>query len=134
MISEDKYREMARRLLEKSRANEVGWKVVVPTDLFSKPNAPPSLQRRSKAAFQVTLPKSKIVLTFVSPPTESDFILLSILGTDGVEVDSWKIEEGTPDWELAMNLYSDARRVTGGWDDILKDVEQAIAKEGVIGR
>jgi hypothetical protein len=44
-----------------------------------------------------------------------------------------KPEEGKSDWELLQGLYAEALRAATRWDEVLSDVERAIAKPGRIG-
>lgn len=119
MIPDEKLRAIAARLLQRSQANEVEWKL------------PPLAENGEE--LHVVFPKSQIRVLFRSPETEPDFVVMEVWSDGGALISRLKAEEGGEDWELLRGLYSEALRVATKWDEVLSDVETAIAKPGKIG-
>lgn len=111
MIPEQKYVDIAKGLLEKTKMNQVPWK------------------KQSRVAFDVKLPQSEISIVYGNPPTEPDFIRLLLIGQNGYAVGEWLVQEGEDNWPLAWELYCEASRYVTGWDKVLQDVEQFLASE-----
>jgi hypothetical protein len=117
MNPEDRYREIARRLLAKAHAQQVEWR--------KEPQCPNS--------YLVDLPKGRIKVFLRTPSADPDFISLVMYASDGVEIDRWKVEEGTDDWNLVYELYTAAHRAAIGWDTALREIEKSLAQEGPVG-
>ena|SRR2546422_856021 len=113
MIPHNKYVNIAKGLLEKTREGKVPW------------NDP----KGDRRFFSVSLPNSAISIDIISPPTEPDFIRLTIYGPAGGLAGSWEVREGDEHWELASTLYSEVYRSATGWDKAFEDVERFIASD-----
>ena len=123
MSVEEKYREIVKRLLAKTRDREVQWK----DDSAGRSHG------GVKGAFRVFFPQSSIFLVYVSPTAAPDFIRLDFTNSKGEVVDSWAVEDEESDWQLLKDLYVQVRHQALGFEDVLSDIEQAISKKGVIG-
>ena len=115
----DKMSGILRRLLERTRADEVNWQQVRHPEWGS--------------VFLVRFPRSNLYLNYFSPPAEPDEINAIVTRTDGTVVRSWKASEGDDDWNLASSLYSEAERVVTGWDQVLTEIETAVSGTGKVG-
>jgi len=130
----DKLRDIARRLLIKTKAREVNWQ---------------SEGGKDKACF-VRLDKSMIKLTYVVPPAEEDMIVLQVspIGTGVLPELSATLQaytdtpeslaqsisrEDDQDSFLLSELYREAAKVAYHWDDMLTDIDLALSKPGVMG-
>jgi hypothetical protein len=120
MIDLDKLRDIAKRLLERSRKNDVHWQEV-------------EREHRGATGYEVQLPSSMIRVEHRSPETEPDNILVIVCGQRGEIIASLDADASTPDWPLLNDLYAEAHRYVTGWDRILKDIDEAIQKPGKIG-
>ncbi|MCH8924250.1 MAG: hypothetical protein IIA67_14015 [Planctomycetes bacterium] len=115
MTTNEKIKEFATQLLEKSRANEVNW-------------------RAFKAKiYLVRFPSSALLVWFCVPTTEPDYVSIQILNDQGERVAEWSVYETDDDWNLAHGLYLDAERCVKGWDETLADVEKALSTDGPVG-
>lgn len=111
MIPAEKYPEIAKGLLDKTRQGKVEWRAM------------------EGGAFGVTLPRSTIIVGLKSSDTAPDrFFLLLIRQSDARPAGSWNVEEGDEHWDLATALYSEVSRRVTGWDKVLEDVEKFIAQ------
>jgi len=119
MISQEKLRQLVERLLTKSRANQVNWR---PENGFGK-----------TTSFVLELPRSRVVVEYVSPTTQADLIRVRVANKDGNAVAEWSADEDAADWPLAQSLFTEANRVVLHGDEILKEVETAIESMDVIG-
>jgi hypothetical protein len=120
MIATEKIRELLQQLLEKSRANQVYWRIG-------------SHRSYVKRNVFVQFPESSIHVVHVSPPTEADVIYIVIYNEGGKEVARWEVTEDDRDWELASDLVAEAHRYVTNWDKVLEDVEKAVHAQGPIG-
>jgi hypothetical protein len=125
VIPDRKLREIAMKLWEKSRASEVEWKREI------LPGPPSDLD--TGEYLSVDFPKSQIRVLYRAPQTETDFVAMQLRNQDAVLLSELKTEEGEADWELLTGLYAEALRAATRWDEVLSDVEMAIAKPGRIG-
>lgn len=120
MIPIDKIRPTAKKLLEKTLAEQVSWKKLSDS--------------RVSNSFETVFPNSRILISFVSPTAEPDCIVLAFYDRNGVRVGDWTVEEGQqPDWTLLNDLLAEANRSATGWDKVLEDVDKALDTEGLIG-
>jgi hypothetical protein len=119
MIPDAKLREIATKLWQRSQANEVEWKRFFLSG--------------SGEVLQIGFPKSQIRVLFRSPQTEPDFVVMEVWNTGNALISYLRAEEGDDDWDLLSGLYSEALRSATKWDEVLNDVESAIAKPGRIG-
>lgn len=99
--------------------------------------------------YQLVLPHSRVSLTYTVPRAAADTISLQLENPDGVAVDTWAMEEpdwGDPenprerdevdpegDWDLLYGLFEVVHRRVTGWDEVVNDIEQALAGPGPIG-
>lgn len=90
--------------------------------------------------YSLTLPESRVILTYHRPRVEPDFITLEVLGSSGISAGVLAADEPddqdpepNPDWPLLRSLYTEAHRFVTGWDRTLGDVEKALAGSGPIG-
>jgi hypothetical protein len=142
-IPVEKFREMAKSLLAKTRAGQVHWVRDHHTlHLMTDPGF-------RGGTYRVMLPDARIVLRYVVPRAEPNYLVLQLETPEGVVVESWRVEdperepgqedpavqESTErDWELLNDLLSEVfRRVTGS-DRVLSVVERALASDAPIGR
>jgi hypothetical protein len=100
MIPDRKLREIAMKLWEKSRANEVEWKREI------LPGPPSDLE--AGEYLSVDFPKSQIRVLHRAPQTEPDFVAMQLRNQDAVLISELKAEEGETDWELLTGLYAEA--------------------------
>ncbi|MBI1918924.1 MAG: hypothetical protein HYS12_29900 [Planctomycetes bacterium] len=119
MTPNAKLRDIATKLLQRTQLNEVEWKR--------------SFLEGDEEVLHVVFPKSQIRLLFRSPATEPDFVVMEVWNERKALIAHLKAEEGDDDWELLSGLYSEALRSATKWDEVLSDVERAIAKPGKIG-
>jgi hypothetical protein len=124
MIPQDKIREIVKRLLEKSRSNQVNWQ----REPSRKMNDGTTIEE-----LVVRFPESSIAVRYWSPPTEPDYISIHVLNKGGVKVETIYYGDNDEDWPLASDLFREAERFVLGWDKVLTDIESAIGREGPIG-
>jgi hypothetical protein len=84
------------------------------------------------------------VLRYVIPRADADYISLEFHNPDDLIVDSWSVSEPddndptadelVPDWQLLRELFMEVHRQATGWDQVLSDVEKALATQGPIGQ
>lgn len=114
-------REIAERLLEKTRANEARWKFHE-TDDFG---------------CELVLPTSSIELLpeAARGGPEGIRMIVNRLSDDvgAMPVSEWFVREGEADWELLHDLYDLASKRVYGWDTVLQEVENAVRGKGPIG-
>ncbi|MCI0702710.1 MAG: hypothetical protein L0241_16645 [Planctomycetia bacterium] len=134
LLTEPKLREWAPTLLKKTKVGQVTW---------VKGNS-----TRTESSYEVILPESRIVLSYVSPPAEADYIQLQLQDSKGLSAGSWVVEEPewefvdqddeaaakVPDWKLLSGLFEEVHRYVTGWDKVLSDVEKALTSQGPIGK
>jgi hypothetical protein len=136
LLAEPKLREIARTLLQKTKAGQVNWT--------------PGTRTRNETSYELLLPASRVVLSYISPIAGSDFIQLQLQDTKGMTAGSWSVEEPdweyleraddpdadaiVPDWKLLAELFEAVHRYVTGWDKVLSDVEAALASQGPIGQ
>jgi hypothetical protein len=111
MNPEDKYPEIAKGLLEKTRQRKAVW------------------DEGPESSFILNLKNSAIRVKLISPPTEVDSITLAFLNKAGREVDTWTVQDGDLHWDLAKDLYRQIAKNVAGWDKVLEDIE-AFLKSG----
>jgi hypothetical protein len=124
MFSDEKARKILEGLLEKTRANQVNWRL--PTMLESD-------NWQDATSFILRLPESSVFVEFKSPPADPDRYVVEFYNKNDIIVKKLIIEEGHPSWELAQSLYGEAGRVAVGWDQVLVDIEKAVGSPGLIG-
>lgn len=119
MITDDKMRDIATKLLEKSQRNEVSWEPA---------------RGGSRHFYQVSLPSTNVTVGFISPNAEADRYVVSV-SHDNEPIKGWQVtEEEANDWQLLSQLHDEASRAVLGWDKALEEIEQAVSREGVIGK
>lgn len=116
-IEEERFRRIAQRLLTKTSAGDVLWKVMGP----------------DRKSFVVNFEKSRVRLAFESPRAEPDKITLSVLDDSDQPVDDWLVYEGEDDWKLLHGLFLKASISATGWDKVVEDVENNLQREGQVG-
>lgn len=117
MIPSSKVRDILKRLLERSKADEVRWLAC-------------DDQGRG---FAVQFPHSRLSISLNSPPTEPDFYDITFWNENGQEASRLVIEEGDELWPLALEAFNEASRYVTGWDKVLNDVEAAINSKQPVG-
>ena len=129
-------RTIAQSLLAKTRAGQANWTRAPGDDL----------------RYELRLPESRIVLAYLSPRVEPDYLSLQLHTLSGVAVgaleadepepgeplnppDDWATEraEHEADWMVLQPLFDEVHRSVTGWDKVMKDVETALARPGAIG-
>jgi hypothetical protein len=109
----------------------------------------PAADGERETRYQLVLPKSRVVLTYGVPRAYPDFVTVQFLNPDGVVVDSWTVEEpdwggeddpkppsvADPDgnWEAAAGLFRAVHNRATGWDEVIRDIETAVASPEPIG-
>ncbi|HET6575678.1 MAG TPA: hypothetical protein VFG68_18910 [Fimbriiglobus sp.] len=123
-IPHEWFRTNAQALLAKTRAGQVNW----------------VKRAETEPRYEVVLPHSTITLSYTSPRVEPDFITLELFNENDLRVGSWSADkpdpdDGTPspDWVLLNALFDEVHRSVTGWDKVVSDIEQALAKPGRIG-
>jgi hypothetical protein len=114
-------REIAEKLLAKTRANQVNW-----TDHDTE-----------NTGCRLLLPHSSLEVVFHSPPAEPDRVTITVnrLEDDGEwPLAEFTASEGDEDWELYFSLYEAASRVVYRWDEVLDDLRSAVNASGPIGK
>jgi hypothetical protein len=124
MFSDEQALKILDRLLEKTRAGQVNWRL--PTMLESD-------GWRDATSFVLRLPESSVFVEFESPSSDSDRYVVEFYNKNDVLVKKLTIEEGHPSRGLVQALYSEAGRVAVGWDAVLVDIEKAVGSPGRIG-
>lgn len=120
-MTDDKVREIAQKLLEKSRARQVNWRK---RGVFAG---------AGKNLYEVALPTATVAVGFRTPPTDPDEYLLRI-DSRGQNVKLLKVsDEGSRDWLLLSALYNEAERRVTGWDDVVREIEDALEGSEPIG-
>ena len=134
MTMTEQLREVAKRLLAKTKSGQVNWR---PHD--TKPSGA-----------SLFLDNSSIHVSYISPKAEADIISLDLLRhdlMDGPEssatlrayVDDPEADtrgSTTQDIEdslLLTELYTEATKAAYKWDDLFADIDQALAQPGLIG-
>lgn len=118
MIADDKLWPLVDVLLNRSRANDVRWKIA----------------DYAPATYELDLPEgSSLVLTYNSPTTDPDFVELRLFNRDGQLARVWLCSEEDPQWPTVSALFREAERTTTGWDEALSDLEQALQQPGPVG-
>lgn len=117
MIPNESLVEIARKLLEKSRAGKVLWRKT-PGDNNS---------------YFVAFPGSQLVVSFVCPTAEPDFVRLCVVGSDKQWLGFLDAEEDSPHWSLFRGIYEEAERRVTGWDKVLHEIELQLDDQGFIG-
>lgn len=129
-------RKIAQSLLEKTRAGQANWVPAAGADL----------------QYELKLPESRIVLAYLSPRVEPDYLSLRLHTLSGVAVGALEADEPEPgeplnppddwaterteqevDWKALQPLFVEVHRSVTGWDKVMKDVETALAQPGAIG-
>jgi hypothetical protein len=113
MIPKDKFPEIARGLLEKTRQRKAAWEE----------------NTSSRGGHVLKLKDSIIWINYFSPPTEPDYIMLVFMNKEGRDVGSWTVTEGEDHWDLVSELYGQIEKTITGWDRVLEDIE-AFLKSG----
>src|SRR4051812_15925569 len=120
MIADEKIIPIIRQLLAKSRSNEVHWE-----EHLGEEGDP--------AGFHVKFPRSSIVVDFITPETEQDYIEIRIYKDANILIKRISFYDDDPEWQTAFDLYGEAERYVTGWDKVLSDLENSVNKEGKIG-
>jgi len=141
MIPDEKYVEIAKGLLQKTRKKEAQWKPVAKTpmelaQLLGKAAAGMSGAAAlglsgavsSPTKFVLPLRNAVVQLDFASPKTQPDKVSLQLLDGDNRLAGSWEVEEGEIDWDLAIELYQEVSKQVNKWDKVLEEVEAFIGK------
>jgi len=137
MISDEKALEIVGRLLEKSRANQVDWRVCrmrrFDASSFFRAAPPKAPQLSDIKCFIVHLPESSVEIAFYSPSADLDRYVVSFKNKAGTIVKMMDFDEENPSWEIAAELFDEAGRVAVGWDRVLDDIERAVTSQDKIG-
>jgi hypothetical protein len=115
----DRFREILRKLLDKSRKGEVHWiQVQKPTTFFElAPDA-----------------QSKIRVGHFSPEGAPDWGIAEFEVNGDVIARITAEDDGkSEDYALLNALWQDAHRYVFGWDKVLQKLETALQSEGVVG-
>ena len=128
MIPNEKFVEIAKGLLEKTRAEKASWKAhgrLFPAAL--RPVLDPS-SGSQPTEFLLHLPSTQIRLELDALSPGPDKVLLKIMNKEGELVGLWTVTEQDEDWSLAMSLYQEVSKKVTKWDKALEEVEAFIGK------
>jgi hypothetical protein len=117
----DRFRGILRRLLERSRKDQVRW------------HRKPDDEGRT---FEVWFPDQgmTIAVTFVSPPTAPDWTCAEqIVNNETVATIDAEEGDNSEDFGLLSEIWHDAHRRVHGWDQALDKLENALQSEGTVG-
>ena len=127
MRKEDQIRDIARQLLEKSKADDVQWQRSGSDDADAK------------CAYTVQLAEGAIRVSLLENRHVSPSIRLSVSDADGEvlgELEYFEQEARDPDlranWDLLADLYWEADRAFSNWDRSLQSISRALAEPGVV--
>jgi hypothetical protein len=117
MIPDNKFPEIIRGLLEKTRQGKANWKEV--------PNA--------RNTFRLQLSKSAILLTMESPTADPDYPSLQLLNEEGTRVGCWPPAEQDPNedhpgMDILMELYEEVTKRVTKWDKVLGEIEAFLSR------
>jgi len=122
MTSQDQFKQILKRLLEKSKRNEVHWR------------EQPIANRSPIFTYRVLISDNTIIdVYFGSPESAPDFVVAS-LNVNGIDVVTLNVEDGEPDYPFLLDLYKEAYRTTTKWDEALNEVEKVLAADGPVGK
>lgn len=137
MIETERMRGIAKRLLEKTKLRQVNWIPDPPDD-------------EEEHGCTLILGKSILILRNVKPKAEADSIKLTLVKT-GLELSPSSIAsfesyvsdtipdaqydsiQQREDSQLLTELYSEATKVAYKWDEVLADIDGALARPGKVG-
>jgi len=118
MILEEKLREIAMKLAEKTRSRQVAW---LPHE-------------ENERTVVVAFPHSGIRLSrVVEKFAATDTFKLTLTNDEGIPVASILIEESDSDWGIINQMYNTAFREATRWDAAVEDVEAALNVAGLVG-
>ena len=136
MNTTDRMRDVARRLLVKTKSRQVNW---IPHDL-------------EFMGCTLYLDKSHMTLRHLKPKALSDTIRIDLyrqddndryppaaasfeayVFTEGSVVEDYDDEQQFNDSLLPTELYNEATKVAYHWDEILDDIDNALAQPGRVG-
>src|SRR5258708_3607947 len=119
-ILKAEYVEIVTGLVKKTKEGKIPWK---------KDQA--GMGGGAIEAFSFYSPEEKfsLFLNYVSPSAEPDYIELTIMGPKRESAGTWKVWEGDENWELALELYSEAYRFVHGSDKVFEEVKKFIASK-----
>lgn len=113
MIPQEKLRDIATKLLEKSRAAKVNW--------LADPD------------FHVDFPSSRVVIRWVASVTDEDSLEFSVQDNRGRPLGVLEAYDGSDQWPLLKDLQMAAEKCVTGWDRVLVEIESNLDTEGIIG-
>jgi hypothetical protein len=121
VATNDRFKSILSKLLEKSRKDEVHWEIV---------------QKDPDPSFKVSVldPKATILVQWFSPDVEPDWGRAELL-VDGNVVSQLTAEDGgrSDDLQLLRDIWQDAHRCVFGWDNVLEKLENVLQSEGTVG-
>ncbi len=134
MIETERMRDIANRLLFKTKLRQVNW---IPYDQVNNGCA-------------LLLDKSYITISYIKPKAEADSIRLSLTSTtNGYDkvliasiqayINNYDPEDGPDDQQeyadsiILKELYNEATKVAYKWDVVLDDIDTALSQPGKIG-
>ena len=117
MITEDKFREILNRLLEKSKSGKVNWQV----DVYNN------------TEFHVYFdPTTRLEVGFDSPESEPDWAYANLVA-DEKQAATLRSEDDSDDFILLKDLYRDAQRCLYRWDQVLDSIDKVLSEDKTIG-
>lgn len=134
MIPNEKYIEIARGLLEKTRSRKAAWQLSGRTPYSIPPETSgigsvyldPSV---AAPPFSLQLPQTMIILEFESPTATPDTISLHFYNKEKQKTAEWTVEEGDEHWPLMESLYREVREQVLKSDKTIEDVEAYLASK-----
>lgn len=117
MIPEKKFLDIAKGLMDKTKKRSVDWK------MDSAYGTPPG------SSYVVSLPRSSVKISYLSPSAEPDKVRLTLLSPQGETAGYWDFLEGDKDWDFAQALFWEVQSFVAGSNKVLEDVERFISSD-----
>ena len=124
MITDQQIRDIAAKLVDKTRAKTVRWTSWEPYQLDY-----------SEFGCLLALPNSAISLEYEAIEKAPSRVHFRIHPKDHLDtrIAEFSFEEGSADWELFSSLYKEACEVVYGWVTVMKDIQVAVDSPEPIG-
>ena len=125
MLSREKFQSFSQHLIDKTKSKLVFWQK---GQEYTADNRP--LGRE----FDIVFRDCVLSVGYFSPSGDTaDYVLMTIWDTKGGVVAQRRIEMGTADWDLAVQLCLAANESVQGMD-IFREIEQEITGNGPVGK
>lgn len=120
MIPTEQLMDILRRLLERTKKGEVNWQE----------------ESRDGTKYIVDFGRAQLSLTFVSPPTEPDFITVGLRDPGGrtLAAKDFEWSEADLNAKIVFGLLYEAQRKVTKWDEIVQDIKAKLASDSKVGK